>query len=87
MFNQRRNLKTALLTKELLISGTGSTMDGPGHPMSRDNPLVDLKYVTFGFSFLQDAVERALIELATGQKVTTGLLAQQEPYPCTVTDR
>ncbi|VDK72288.1 unnamed protein product [Anisakis simplex] len=69
------------------VDGTSGRMDGARHPVSRDNTFVDLKYLTYGFSFLQDAVERALIELATGQRVKTGLFAQQEPYPCTGYDR
>ncbi|KAK0426602.1 hypothetical protein QR680_009797 [Steinernema hermaphroditum] len=50
--------------------------------LSRDKPRIDLKYLTFGFSFIQDAVERAIIESRTKTTVTTGLYAQQEPYPC-----
>lgn len=61
-------------------------MDSPRRPMSRDNVFVDLKYLTFGFSYLQDILDRALIKVATGEKVVTGLYAQQEPYVCKVQD-
>uniref|UniRef100_A0A915CS18 Uncharacterized protein n=1 Tax=Ditylenchus dipsaci TaxID=166011 RepID=A0A915CS18_9BILA len=51
-----------------LVDGTGSQMDNRRNVVSRDDPWIDLKYLTFGFSFLQEAVERAIIEM--------------EPYPC-----
>lgn len=61
-------------------------MDSLGHQISRDNYLIDLKYLTFGFSFLQEATDKILIENATGREYSTGLFAQQEPYKCVEID-
>ncbi|KAI6229042.1 ATP-binding cassette sub-family A member 1 [Aphelenchoides fujianensis] len=48
---------------------------------SRDNPLIDLKYLTFGFVFLQESLEGRLVERITNSTLRTGVYAQQEPYP------
>ncbi|TKR94888.1 hypothetical protein L596_009120 [Steinernema carpocapsae] len=69
-----------------LVDGTDSIIASRRVLLSRDQPLVDLKYLSFGFSFLQDAVERALIHARTQKTVQTGLYAQQEPYPCVNVD-
>lgn len=53
--------------------------------LSRDNPLRDLKYLTFGFVFLQEAIESRIVEHQTNKSVNTGVYTQQEPYPCTKT--
>jgi hypothetical protein len=53
--------------------------------LSRDNPLRDLKYLTFGFVFLQEAIEGRIVEKQTNTTVNTGVYTQQEPYPCTKT--
>lgn len=53
---------------------------------SRDKPLKDLKYLTFGFSFLQDMLESRLVSLFTNHSLEVGLRAQQEPFPCIVKD-
>lgn len=62
-------------------------MDSYGHAISRDNFLSDLKYLTFGFSFLQESINKILIEAASGYKYLAGLFAQQEPYKCVMVDR
>lgn len=54
--------------------------------LSRDNPWDDLKYLSYGFSFLQEAVERAIISEITNETIETGIQSQQEPYPCVVSD-
>ncbi|TKR61982.1 hypothetical protein L596_026006 [Steinernema carpocapsae] len=53
-----------------LVDGTDAIIASRRVLLSRDQPLVDLKYLSFGFSFLQDAVFNA----------------QQEPYPCVNVD-
>lgn len=62
-------------------------MDSRLRQTSRDEFLSDLKYLTFGFSFLQEAVDRSLIEFATNRNYSVGLFAQQEPYKCVVIDK
>ncbi|CAG9529673.1 unnamed protein product [Cercopithifilaria johnstoni] len=69
------------------IDSTKELMDSRGRQTSRDNYLIDLKYHTFGFSFLQEAVDKIFIENATGQNYLTGLFAQQEPYQCVKIDK
>lgn len=69
------------------IDSTNSLMDSYSHQMARDNFLNDLKYLTYGFSFLQEAIDGILIENATGRKYPTGLFAQQEPHKCVNVDK
>uniref|UniRef100_A0A1I7VE58 RING-type E3 ubiquitin transferase n=1 Tax=Loa loa TaxID=7209 RepID=A0A1I7VE58_LOALO len=69
------------------IDSTRDLMDSFGRQISRDNYLIDLKYLTSGFSFLQEAIDKILIENATGRKYSTGLFAQQEPYKCAEIDK
>uniref|UniRef100_A0A914W7X7 ABC transporter domain-containing protein n=1 Tax=Plectus sambesii TaxID=2011161 RepID=A0A914W7X7_9BILA len=61
--------------------------DPPWDKDVRDNPFHEMEYITFGFTYLQDAVERAVIEMKSNQSFTTGIHIQQMPYPCTSTDR
>ncbi|UMM11669.1 hypothetical protein L5515_000839 [Caenorhabditis briggsae] len=70
-----------------MIDSTTSFMDSRSNPFTRDKPLIDLKYLTFGFSFLQEAVDRAIIsEKSNLSDANLGVYSQQEPYPCTVKD-
>ncbi|KAH7728597.1 ABC transporterATP-binding protein [Aphelenchoides avenae] len=69
-----------------IVDNTEAIIDSSRHLGSRDSPWVDLKYITFGFSFLQEAIERNIIETVTGTSVPSGLYAQQEPYPCVNSD-
>lgn len=62
-------------------------MDSVYRQTSRDNYLIDLKYLTYGFTFLQEATDKILIKSATGREYPTGLFAQQEPYKCVQIDR
>ena len=46
------------------------------------------KYYYFGFAWMQDSLERAIIELLTGRNVTNpGLYIQEIPYPCFLKDK
>ena len=65
-----------------LVDGTDFLIDRPTRYVSRDSPFRDLKYITYGFSFLQEAIERSLISMFTNESIPEGLYAQQEPYPC-----
>ena len=45
-------------------------------------------YHLYGFIWLQDQIERALIEVLTGKNVTNpGVYMQEMPYPCYLKDR
>eukprot|EP00111_Clytia_hemisphaerica_P002239 TCONS_00006276-protein len=45
------------------------------------------KYYYFGFAWMQDSLERAMIELMTGRNVSQpGLYIQEIPYPCYLSD-
>ncbi|KAI1731162.1 ABC transporter domain-containing protein [Ditylenchus destructor] len=70
---------------KLVDSTKGIPMDSH-NILSRDNPWDDLKYLSYGFSFLQEAVERAIISEITNETIETGIQSQQEPYPCVVSD-
>lgn len=47
----------------------------------------NLKYFYFGFAWMQDQLERAMIDMLTGKNITNpGLYIQQMPYPCYLAD-
>ena len=54
------------------------------HPGPRDSPLPDMKFIVYGFSYIQDMVSHGIIRLHTNLTVDEeiGILAQQFPYPC-----
>jgi hypothetical protein len=45
------------------------------------------KYYTFGFIYLQNALDRAIINTHTGINVSYGIETQQMPYPCWINDK
>ncbi|CAN8004107.1 unnamed protein product, partial [Ixodes hexagonus] len=55
-------------------------------PGPRRRPAMDLKYLTFGFAYLQDLVEHSFMALHTGQEAP-GVYLQQFPYPCYIFDQ
>uniref|UniRef100_A0A7E4VBK1 ABC transporter domain-containing protein n=2 Tax=Panagrellus redivivus TaxID=6233 RepID=A0A7E4VBK1_PANRE len=65
-----------------LVDSTDYLIDRPTRYINRDDPFTDLKYLTWGFSFLQEAIERNLIEMYTNTSIDSGIYSQQEPYPC-----
>ncbi|CAJ0584189.1 unnamed protein product, partial [Mesorhabditis spiculigera] len=69
-----------------LVDGTDSIADSNKNVEPRNHPLEDMKYLTFGWSFLQEAVDRAIIRL-TNESVPLGVYSQQEPYPCVLQDQ
>jgi len=61
---------------------------GPGPGPTGSISLLDYSYVNFGFVFLQDLVERAVIDVLTGKHISEpGLYINQFPYPCHFQDR
>jgi ATP-binding cassette subfamily A (ABC1) protein 1 len=45
------------------------------------------KYHTFAFIYLQNALDRAIINAQTGINPSYGIQTQQTPYPCWVNDK
>lgn len=56
------------------------------YPSARANPLNDLRYVSGGFVYLQDMVDRGIVKVQTGVSQPLGVYAQQMPYPCYMDD-
>ncbi|GFT33344.1 phospholipid-transporting ATPase ABCA1 [Nephila pilipes] len=56
-------------------------------PGPRRRPGIDLKYITYGFAYLQDMIEHAIIREQTGRSSDTGVYLQQFPYPCYIFDQ
>uniref|UniRef100_A0A915HR45 ABC transporter domain-containing protein n=1 Tax=Romanomermis culicivorax TaxID=13658 RepID=A0A915HR45_ROMCU len=65
-----------------LTDTTTRILDKTWNPRPRDRPFMDLKYLYYGFSFLQDSVDKAIIEEQTNTTQRTGVYAQQFPNPC-----
>ena len=50
--------------------------------------LYKYRYINFGFVFLQDLIDRSLIEIVTNKSVEEpGVYIQQFPCPCYVEDK
>uniref|UniRef100_A0A5S6Q0I9 ABC transporter domain-containing protein n=1 Tax=Trichuris muris TaxID=70415 RepID=A0A5S6Q0I9_TRIMR len=65
-----------------LMDKTIQEDDSNLNPKPRDHPFADMKYVYFGFSFLQDMVDGIITALQTNVTSQIGVIAQQFPTPC-----
>ncbi|EYB99829.1 hypothetical protein Y032_0119g792 [Ancylostoma ceylanicum] len=65
-----------------LSDNTRGYVDSPRRLFDRNMPFNDLKYLTYGFSFLQEAIDRAIIAIRANSTRPVGMYSQQEPYPC-----
>uniref|UniRef100_A0A8C8E1E1 P-type phospholipid transporter n=1 Tax=Oryzias sinensis TaxID=183150 RepID=A0A8C8E1E1_9TELE len=68
------------------VARTNKIKDNFWDPGPAAEPFSDLRYIWGGFVYIQDLVERALNQVLTGIKQTTGIYIQQMPYPCYVDD-
>lgn len=55
-------------------------------PGARMRPAIDLKYITYGFAYLQDLIDHAIIYKQTGRDDAPGTIFKQFPYPCYIDD-
>lgn len=69
------------------VDSTKKIEDRIYRPGPRRRPAIDLKYLTYGFAYLQDLVEHAIISLHTGWQHETGVFLQQFPHPCYIFDQ
>ncbi|XP_048255576.1 phospholipid-transporting ATPase ABCA1-like isoform X2 [Haliotis rufescens] len=69
------------------IDSTKKVQDKYWKPGPRAQVGIDTKYLTYGFAFLQDMVDHALIRVQTGVEEEVGVYMQQFPYPCYVKNR
>ncbi|KAG8263663.1 ATP-binding cassette sub- A member 1 [Homalodisca vitripennis] len=69
------------------VDNTEFIQDRLQRPGARIRPAVDLKYITFGFAYLQDMMDHIIIEEHSGRQDLPGVFLQQFPYPCYVEDR
>ncbi|KAL5022830.1 hypothetical protein ScPMuIL_001985 [Solemya velum] len=68
------------------VDSTRKIMDKYWRPGPRDNVPLDTKYTTYGFAYIQDLIDHAIIQEQTGLG-DTGVVLQQFPYPCYIRDR
>lgn len=63
--------------------------DRLARPGPRRRPGIDLKYLYFGFAYLQDMMEHSIISVQSGRNKSElpGITLQQMPYPCYIEDR
>ncbi|ESP01294.1 hypothetical protein LOTGIDRAFT_212836 [Lottia gigantea] len=69
------------------VDSTKNIQDRYWRPGARASPTQDLKYVMFGFAFIQDMVDHAIIQVQTGEPSRIGVVLQQFPYPCYINDK
>ncbi|XP_041647195.1 phospholipid-transporting ATPase ABCA1 isoform X1 [Cheilinus undulatus] len=68
------------------VDRTNKIKDRFWDPGPAADPFNDMRYIWGGFVYVQDLVERAVNQILTGVKQTTGIYIQQMPYPCYVDD-
>ncbi|KAK7101016.1 phospholipid-transporting ATPase ABCA1-like [Littorina saxatilis] len=56
-------------------------------PGPRGRSVIDTKYTTYGFAYLQDMVDHSIIRLQANITQEEGVVVQQFPYPCWIYDR
>nr|QNH67856.1 ATP-binding cassette transporter subfamily A member 1-like protein X2 [Brachionus rotundiformis] len=44
-------------------------------------------YILFGFIYVQDLIEKAIVEFKTNKTQTFGIVTQMTPYPCYIADK
>ena len=64
-----------------------AVIDRYWRPGPRARSVVDTKYTTYGFAYIQDMVDHAIIRLHANVSQEVGVVLQQFPYPCWVYDR
>lgn len=75
------------------VDTTIDIMDRKTNIRSRDFPLSDLKYLTYGFAYLQDMIDSAIVAEHTGRGADLNLgplpgrILQQYPYPSYIYDQ
>ncbi|KAK3090139.1 hypothetical protein FSP39_009459 [Pinctada imbricata] len=55
-------------------------------PGPRRAPGKETKFLSYGFAYLQDMVDHAIIKIQTGADTDIGVVVQQFPYPCYIQD-
>ncbi|XP_069503524.1 phospholipid-transporting ATPase ABCA7 isoform X2 [Ambystoma mexicanum] len=68
------------------VTRTNKIKDRFWDPGPAADPFNDLRYVWGGFVYLQDLIEKAVIQALTPTWTRTGAYVQQMPYPCYVDD-
>jgi ATP-binding cassette, subfamily A (ABC1), member 1 len=90
---QSKDLPTYIRYKiRMDADSVDSTMfleDRISRPGPRGRRGIDLKYIYYGFAFLQDTLEHAIIAEQSGRNMSDlpGITLQQFPYPCYITDQ
>ncbi|XP_076463176.1 phospholipid-transporting ATPase ABCA1-like isoform X2 [Babylonia areolata] len=56
-------------------------------PRPRGRAVIDTKYTTYGFAYIQDMVDHAIIRLHANITQEEGVVVQQFPYPCWIYDK
>lgn len=69
------------------VDDTNYIKDRIESPGPRMRPTIDLKYLTFGFAYVQDLIDHSIISIHSGKEKTPGIIFQQFPYPCYIIDR
>lgn len=69
------------------VDSTEYIQDSLQRPGARIRPAIDLKYITYGFAYLQDMLDQLIITEHSGRQDPPGVFLQQFPYPCYVEDR
>jgi len=53
----------------------------------RSSAPISTKYHSYAFIYLQNALDRAIINAHTGLNLSYGIQTQQTPYPCWIFDQ
>lgn len=69
------------------VDDTSRIKDYTEIPIPRTEPLEQMQYFSSGFIFLQDRIERAIIQLHSNQQDLPQMYTEQIPSPCSVFDQ
>ncbi|XP_056020266.1 phospholipid-transporting ATPase ABCA1-like isoform X2 [Ostrea edulis] len=69
------------------VDSTTRIQDKYWRPGPRSTAGIDTKYITYGFAYIQDMIDHAIINIQTNKQVNIGVETQQFPYPCYTRDR
>ncbi|CAF4091856.1 unnamed protein product, partial [Adineta steineri] len=69
------------------VDNTYQTADRYFSYAPRYSAPLSTKYHSFTFIYLQNALDRAIINAQTGLNISYGIQTQQMPYPCWINDR
>ncbi|CAC5414478.1 ABCA1 [Mytilus coruscus] len=81
------HVKYSIRMNQDRVDSTNRIQSRYWRPGPRSTPGIDTKYVTYGFAYLQDMIDHAIIKIQTYNTSDIGVITQMFPYPCYIEDK